>query len=941
MNKTNQVVVSSVWGVLAIASVLAVSTVANAQQKVEPTTVVPPKVVPAKASAPSPTTATNSTAIKLPSGVKAVTSVEGINEYRLDNGLQVLLMPDQSKPTVTVNVTYKVGSRHENYGETGMAHLLEHLVFKGTPKFGRIDEEFNKRGARSNGTTWLDRTNYFELMQATDDNLKWAIEMEADRMVNSFIAKKDLDSEMTVVRNEYERGENNPFQVLIKRMQSMAFDWHSYGRSTIGNRSDIENVKIENLQAFYRTYYQPDNATLVIAGKFDEAQALTWIGQYFGAIKKPTRVLPPFWTTEPTQDGERSFTVRRKGDLQILIVGYKVPSSLHADTTALSIANFALTDTPTGRLHKALVETKKAQQVIGFPLTGAHPGLMLFGAVVKKDDPIEPVRDEILKIVEGLEKNPVTTEEVERAKRSFANSFEKTLNNHESTGIELSEYVALGDWRLFFQGRDLLANAKGTDAGIVASKYFRRDNRTVGMYLPEDQPLRAEVPATPSVETAMAGFKPKVAVAQAEAFDPSHENIDKRSKRVNIDGIKVVLLQKKTRGNAVQMQINFDSGNEQSLANKSYIGAMTSGLLMRGTTKFTRAQLADEMDRLKIAGGVSGFETTRENSVAAIELMAHVLRSPTFPETEFEQQKRQAITNTESQLNEPTAIASEALSKHFNQFPKGHPRYAASMKERIEGLQAVTLAEVKQHHADFYGASAGQISVVGDFDEQAITDAIRKSFSGWKSKSPFAPMIAPHKEVAAKVDFINTPDKENGMLVARLNIDMQESNPDYPAMLLINYMMGGGSGLNSRLAERIRQKEGLSYGVGSSLRVSAEEPAAFWFVQAIAAPQNLDKVEAALRDEIAKATKDGFTQAELDRAKSGTQQLALQSRAQDRNLAGALRTNEYFGRTMAYSKALQDKAAALTLAQVNAAFKKYIDASKLTIIKAGDKAKIK
>src|SRR5437016_7313876 len=192
-----------------------------------------------------------------------VTSVEGIDGYRLANGMQVLLFPDPSKPTITVNITYLVGSRHENYGETGMAHLLEHLMFKGTKKHPAIDQEFNQRGVRYNGSTWLDRTNYFELFQASDANLAWAVELEADRMVNSFIARRDLDSEMTVVRNEYEQGENSPFSVLLKRMQSVAFDWHSYGRSTIGNRSDIENVNIPHLQGFYRMYYQPDNAVLL------------------------------------------------------------------------------------------------------------------------------------------------------------------------------------------------------------------------------------------------------------------------------------------------------------------------------------------------------------------------------------------------------------------------------------------------------------------------------------------------------------------------------------------------------------------------------------------------------------------------------------------------------------------------------------------------------
>ena len=214
---------------------------------------------------------------------EAVVTVEGITEYRLDNGLRVVLYPDESKPTATVNMTYLVGSRHENYGETGMAHLLEHLMFKGSKNYPNPTAEFTKRGFRMNGTTWLDRTNYFVSFTANDDNMKWALGWQADSMTNAFIAKKDLDTEMTVVRNEYEMGENRPVSVMLKRMQSVLFDWHSYGRNTIGARSDIENVEIENLQAFYRRYYQPDNAVLVTAIT-DPAGRSTQFSYYQGGL---------------------------------------------------------------------------------------------------------------------------------------------------------------------------------------------------------------------------------------------------------------------------------------------------------------------------------------------------------------------------------------------------------------------------------------------------------------------------------------------------------------------------------------------------------------------------------------------------------------------------------------------------------------------------------
>src|SRR4051794_12660779 len=307
-----------------------------------------------------------STPAALPAGVTRGPSVEGITEYGLQNGLRVLLFPDPTKTTTTVNMTYLVGSRNENYGETGMAHLLEHMLFKGSPKHRNVPQELTEHGARPNGTTWFDRTNYFETFQGTDENLNWALALESDRMANSFVAKKDLDSEMTVVRNEFEMGENNPASILEERVLSTAYLWHNYGKSTIGSRSDIEHVPIERLQDFYRRYYQPDNAILTIAGKMDDAKTLALVAKYFGSIPKPARILQKSYTEEPTQDGERSVTLRRAGDTVVLMAGVHVPALAHPDGPLAEIVGNVLTNAPSGRLYKALVETKKAGFVAAF-----------------------------------------------------------------------------------------------------------------------------------------------------------------------------------------------------------------------------------------------------------------------------------------------------------------------------------------------------------------------------------------------------------------------------------------------------------------------------------------------------------------------------------------------------------------------------------------------
>ncbi|HBT32272.1 MAG TPA: hypothetical protein DEB15_05285, partial [Pusillimonas sp.] len=259
----------------------------------------------------TPETASPAATPDWPAGVTAGPAVEGTQQYTLENGLTVLLSPDTSKASVTVNMTYLVGSRHENYGQTGMAHLLEHMLFRGTPSLPNALAEFSKRGLRANGSTSSDRTNYYATFASDPELLEWYLRWQADVMVNATISRADLDAEMTVVRNEMEAGENSPFESLMQKVQSAAYQWHSYGNDTIGARSDVENVDIEQLRAFYRLYYQPDNAVLIVSGRFEPGETLSLINDAFKAIPRPERPLPTEYTVEPVQQGEQEVIVRR------------------------------------------------------------------------------------------------------------------------------------------------------------------------------------------------------------------------------------------------------------------------------------------------------------------------------------------------------------------------------------------------------------------------------------------------------------------------------------------------------------------------------------------------------------------------------------------------------------------------------------------------------
>lgn len=873
-----------------------------------------------------------------PKGVVQGPSVEGITEYRLPNGLKVLLFPDSSKPTVTVNVTYLVGSRQENYGETGMAHLLEHLMFKGAPKHPDITRQFADRGMQFNGTTSFDRTNYYEVFQATGDNLQWALQMEADRMVNSFISKKDLDSEMTVVRNEYENGENSPGAVLMKRMQSLSYDWHAYGRATIGNRSDIENVRIANLQAFYRTWYQPDNAVLLVAGKFDPVATLGTISRVFGAIPKPKRALPAFWTVEPTQDGERTYAVRRQGDVQVVALGYKIPSGLHDDSDVLNFASSILGDVPTGRLHKLLVESGMASEVFAFPQTGYAPGLQFFGAVLKKGTPIEPVRTALTEAVENFYKNPPTPDELERVRRAYLNDFERALNDPQKVGVTLSEAISLGDWRLYFVGRDRIKTVKAEEVAAAAGRYFRRDNRVTGTFIPDEAPQRAPVPVAPTVETLLKNFKPQNGSYTSENFEPTQENILKRTTLVTQGGVKLALLPKKNRGATVAVDLRQHIGDEKNLFGKGAVPGLTAAMLMRGTTKYSRVQLADMFDKLKISGGLTHFETTRENLPEALRLVAHVLKEPAFPGAEFEQLRQQALVGLESGKSEPQELASRALAEHFDIYPHGDVRHETTLEEDIADIKRATLEDLKAFHRNYYGTVPAEMAIVGDFDAKQVAPLVDELFGHWKAPEHVAPVLRRYADIGPMQKTLDTPDKENGFYTARMNLDLNVEDDNYPALMLANYIFGEG-GLRSRLMDRIRQKEGLSYGGGSQLAAGDLDRAGMFAVSAIAAPQNLRRVDKAVREELARALKDGFTQAELAGAKSGLMQQRIQNRSDDGVVAAGWTAYLYRGKTFEWSREFERKLMAVTLPQLNEAFRKAIDPAKLSVIMAGDQHK--
>ena len=764
-------------------------------------------------------------------------------------------------------------------------------------------------------------------------------------MVNSYISRKDLEKEFSVVRNEFERGENSPGGVLYKRMLPAVFQWHNYGHPTIGEKSDIEGAPIERLQAFYRNYYQPDNAVLVVAGRIDEAKTLALVNETFGKIPKPERKLRPTYTKEPVQDGERQITLRRTGDVQLISCMFRTVAGAHPDDAALTVLAALLIDEPSGRLYKALVETKKAASVSGSVSGFAEAGFVDFSAEVRQEKSVEDAKTALLTVLDDIVKNPPTEEEVARARTRILKNFEMSLKHSDRIGLRLSESIALGDWRLAFLNRDQLEKVTAADAARVAALYLKPSNRTLGLFIPEQNADRTVVPDVPEIAALLKDYKGRPPISQGEDFEASPENIEKRTARGALaNGMKFALLPKKTRGDSVSATLTLRFGALESLKNKAVIGSFTGSMLDKGTRTKTRQQIKDTLDRLKaqvsVGGGASSVtasvQTDRANLPEVLRLVREMLREPAFPAEEFAKLKQESLAALEQQKTDPSALAGNLyarLSRPY--YTSDDPRYTRTFAEEAAAIEATTLEQLKEFYASFYGASDATAAVVGDFDPPVIETVLRESVGDWKSPSKFVRIGEDYQPVSAREEIIPTPDKANAVYLAGYGFAMRDDDPEYPAVTIGGYMLGGGF-LNSRLATRIRQKEGLSYGVRGGFGASPLDRDASFNASMIYNPENVDKLRAAFREEIERAARDGFTAEELEAAKTGWLKSREVARASDAALAGSLSSYLFIGRDLHFDAQREAMVRALTREQVNATIKKHLDYARMISVKAGD-----
>jgi zinc protease len=876
-----------------------------------------------------------------------VTSVEGVKEYRLSNGLQILLVPDPAQTNVVVNVVYHVGSRHEGYGETGMAHLLEHMMFRPSKKFTSIKQTIANKGAFANGQTAYDRTDYFEVLPASDSNLIWALDMESDRMVNSLMRDEDLRKEFTVVRNEFEAGENAPDQILQERVISTMYLWHNYGKSPIGSKEDIERVPIANLAAFYRKYYQPDNATLIIGGKFDEKKTLALIAGYFGKIPRPARVLVQPYTVEPPQDGERYVELRRNGDIPFIGMAFHTPAYSDKDYVANDAVIEILTNDPSGYFYKQLVETKLATKEYGWSLSSYDPGFTYFGLSVPKDKSLDSAKAAFLAAADRLSTLTITQDDVDRAKNSLKKQVSDNQNNTLNFSIGLADVIGAGDWQLFYIYRDRLDQLTLADVQACLKKYYLTSNRTVGVFIPDKSAERVVVPERPDVAALVKGYKGRSTVAETGTFEATIPNIKKSTDYGSVPGgMQYALLKKPVKGDKVFANFIFKIGDEGSLTGKNSIPMLTAAMLRTGTTTRTKKDINDQLDKLKssinVSSGSGGstisvsLVTDKENCMAALDVLGDVLLHPVFDSNEFSKLVIDIGADFDQNLSNPQYVAIMAYRQKTTPYAKGHPLYPETLDEQAADLKAAQLADLRAFYHDFYGADHGYVSFLGDIDGAAIKGWMGNTLGAFKSKKPYAPIEQRVADAKGDIQSIVIKDKKNAMLYGGIPIALKESDPDYVALDLANEMLGGGAFISSRIATRLRENEGMSYGAGTFVSASYKYSVGSWGVYAIFNPMYKNRLDSAFKDEVKKALQGGFTADELKKAVGSWLQSRKTLLGVDQYLGSHLASYLEEGKDLSFDTDYEDKAKALTVDQVNAALKKYVSADKITLIYVGD-----
>jgi zinc protease len=790
--------------------------------------------------------------------VKKVQEAKGIVEYQLDNGLKILLAENHSAPVVTFMALFRVGSRNEAVGYTGATHFLEHMMFKGTKehnsqKGNSLDELMRPLGALMNATTWLDRTNYFECVPA--EHLELCVKLEADRMRNLRLRQEDHDSEMTVVRQEMEQGEDNPGRVLMKELFAIAFREHPYHHPTIGWRSDVEGVPMSRLQQFYDDFYWPDNATVFVSGDFEPEKALALIEKYYGVYPAAPKAIPAVYTIEPPQQGERRFELHRKGDAPHIWMGYRVPHAAHADTYALAVIESILSGASSSRLPKALVQTRLAVSASNWHARLRDPGLSILMATAAPDVELPVIEKALLTEIERLISEPVEEDELARVKQAMRKRVTLRATDPFAFCSALAEGEAAHDWRWLMEFNDNVDKVRPEDIQRVAAAYFKSTNATVGYFIPlkegEEEKIAALLDNKADLKEAHGAEAAQAEAAENEEAGSDTDDAsapgatalcevsstpgattakprgvaDSVLTRKLANGLLVQYLPNRGTG-TVAVSVKVRAGSNFSSVEKPLAASLVAALLSEGSNKYTKDEISQIGEGMGVGGisfGADTFEVSTKDEVvvedfpALMAIYNNVLRHPVFPEEHFLTKIVRYTSFFERQATENDAVARQALTSAL--YPPHHPYGSPSFEELKASLKDVTLGDLQVFHQEHYTPEGTVLTIVGDIEAEQAFAVAEQEFGDWAGPTakPILVEAVPLVPSCEKRQEIYMPGKATVAVMYGVPVTVKRDSPEFYAAMIANHALGGST-LGTRLGREVREKRGLTYGIRSNFR---------------------------------------------------------------------------------------------------------------------------
>ncbi len=875
--------------------------------------------------------------------------------------MNLLLVQDNSAPVVTVQIVYRVGSKNEVPGNTGSTHLLEHLNFKGTPTFNKksgtdITKLLSAHGAQMNATTWNDRTNYYETIPS--DKIELALHIEADRMRNSLLLEEDKAAEMTVVRNEFERGENNPNSILNKEIWATAYMAHPYHHSTIGWRSDIENMPIEILREFYNTYYWPDNATLTIIGDFQKDNLFTLVDKYFGKITKAPHQIPQPYTTEPNQLGPRYVTIKKPGQLAMISKAYKIPGRMHADLPALQVLSEIVGSGESSVISKTFVNTGLSNYGYASATDFQEVGLFSVALGFSPDKDIEKLNKQLGEMIENVKIDGVSQEDVNRVVSKLNTQTILYRDGSASIAGALTEAIAGGDWTDYIKRSERLKQVTANDVKRVANTYLLENQSTTGYFIPE------KAGGTKIIDTKASNLIP---IENSKYYFRNPKNTDligennstitgknlskitssykiikplineEKYTRNKIVGIDVVTAKTAAKGFVTAMA-SFPISNFFTKGKNEMIPTLTVNMLSKGTVNFNKFEFSQKLEKLgsniRISSNKNNvtirFKCLTKDLEILISLMAEELRRPLFKNEEFELLKQQTIDGMKRGLTDPRTQGSIALSQAI--YPKNHPNYTSDIEYTIEKIKEISLQDLKEFHNDYFGTAGMHLVVVGDISINALESPLKKHLSDWSGGITSKATFTEPSATKAVIKVVTIPQKPSAELFIGTYTGIERNDKDYLPLYIGTSVLGGG--FSGRLMQTVRDNEGLTYSIYSR-HEGDNNAGGYWNVNASFNPDLFGRGLKSTMFQIETWIKDGISNEELSFIKNNITGSFKVGMATTSGLASTLLSFLERGLAPSYLGKFSKDVEAITVEQVNQAIKKYVDLDKMVIIKSG------